>query len=1158
MESKSEKVGPIHNNRKRRDMMRGRLRLLAFTISLGFAIILLPSGDSFAASCEKSVARMVSIQGVVQVKRAGESQWQAVKLNESFCPGDVIQAQKNSRADIALANQPVLRLDQNSVVTLGGLKDERTSVLTIVKGAAHFFSRVTRGLDVQTAFVNAGVEGTEFFIRVEGDKTVLSVFEGKVLASNAEGSLAITGGQSAVAEAGKAPVAMVVVRPRDAVQWALYYPPVISYRPDQFRGGAPADWQEMVRKSLELYWKGDLSGTFSSIEGAPSDIRDARYFIYRASLLLTVGRVDESDADIRKALSLDPKNSNAFALQSVIAAVRNDKEKALDLARKAVETDPNSGTARVALSYAQQSDFDLDGALKSLQDAVKLEPGNALAWARLSELWLSFGRLDNALTAADKAVTLNPNLSRTQTVLGFAYLTQVRTRESQTAFRRAIELDNADPLPRLGLGLSQIREGNLNEGAREIEISASLDPDNALIRSYLGKAFYEEKRDKQSSEEFSMARNLDKQDPTPFFYDAIHKQTTNRPVEALQDLQKAIELNDNRAVYRSKLLLDADLAARSASLARVYTDLGFQQLALVEGWKSVNTDPSDFSGHRFLSDTYSALPRHEIARVSELLQSQLLQPLNMTPIQPRLAESNLFLNSAGGPASLSFNEFNSLFNRDGLTVQASGLAGENKTWSGEGILAGIYKKASYSVGFSRFETEGWRQNADQNDSIANAFVQLQLSPSTSIQAEYRYRDTDYGDLAQRFYGDDFSPNLRNKDERNSMRLGFHQNFSPGSDLIGNFMYQHGSVRITDAIPDYSILYQGDNFHDKAYSSELQYLYRAKSVSLIGGAGYFRVKSDDKSLAVIDLSPPDPPFEFPDEFIRKIDHTNLYLYSSVNFLKNATFTIGASGDFYHGGLTDENKFNPKFGITWSPFAGTTLRGAAFRSFKRTLITNQTLEPTQVAGFNQFFDDTDQTDSWNYGIAADQKFSKTLFAGAEFFLRDLKFPFLNQIIMPDETVVDEIDKNKWHERSGRAYIYWTPHKWVGLSAEYLYERFTRDQPFTLGLSNVETHRVPIGLNFYHPSGLSVMLKGTYVNQQGSFERQNPFPTQVFEHGEDQFFLFDAAINFRMPKRLGSVTIGAKNLFDKSFKYYDTDRVSPAIQPGRTMFGKLTLSF
>jgi hypothetical protein len=208
---------------------------------------------------------------------------------------------------------------------------------------------------------------------------------------------------------------------------------------------------------------------------------------------------------------------------------------------------------------------------------------------------------------------------------------------------------------------------------------------------------------------------LDPNDPTPYFYDAIRKQTINRPVEALHDLQKSIELNDNRAIYRSKLLLDSDLAARSASIARIYNDLGFQQRGLFEGWMSVNTDPSNFSAHRFLADTYAFLPRHKIARVSELLQSQLLQPNNITPIQPVLGESNLFLISAQGPADLSFREFNPLFNRDRLTLQATGLYGQNQnenssndTWAGEGIVSGIYSSPSWSSRLKR----AFRPNTD--------------------------------------------------------------------------------------------------------------------------------------------------------------------------------------------------------------------------------------------------------------------------------------------------------------------------------------------------------------------------------------------------------------------------------------------------------------
>ena len=243
-----------------------------------------------------------------------------------------------------------------------------------------------------------------------------------------------------------------------------------------------------------------------------------------------------------------------------------------------------------------------------------------------------------------------------------------------------------------------------------------------------------------------MAKQADPKDPTPWLYDAIAKQTTNRPVEALESVKKAIELNDNRAVYRSRLLLDSDLAARSASLGRIYADLGFQDLGLVEGWNSVNTDPSNYSAHRLLADNYAALPRHEIARVSELFQSQMLQPLNTTPIQPSLGESNLFLISSQGPGALAFNEFNPLFNRDQVNAQGSFLVGEDGTLAGEGILSGIYKKLSFSAGYSGFKTDGFRVNNSQDDKIANAFVQAELSPSTSLQAEVRYRNLETGDL----------------------------------------------------------------------------------------------------------------------------------------------------------------------------------------------------------------------------------------------------------------------------------------------------------------------------------------------------------------------------------------------------------------------------
>ena len=481
------------------------VRVLVFTW-LSIAVNCLFSTPGMAGTCEEWVAKIVSVQGSVEARRAGDVQWQPVRLHDTYCPGDTLRVQEHSRAAIVLPHEAILRLDQHTTVTFATQEPARTSVLDLLTGAIYFFSRMPRRLKVTTPFVNAAVEGTEFFVQVEREYTLLSVFAGQVAATNAAGSLTLAGGQAAVARAEQPPALRVVVRPRDAVQWALYYPPILDYRPDDFPG--ETGWPVMVRQSLQFYRDGDLPMAFASIASVPDDIREARFFTYRAALLLTVGRVDEAHGDIQRALRLDPRHSQALALQSIIAVVQNDKDAALTLAQQAVELDPAAATARVALSYAQQARFDLQGALASLQKAVQLSPENALVWVRLAELWLSVGKLKKAMQAAQKAVALHPNLARTQTVLGFAFLTQTKIREAQQAFARAIELDQAAPLPRLGLGLAQIRQGDLHEGRGEIAIAASLDPNNSLVRSYLGKAYFEEKRNELAKEQFALPRNL--------------------------------------------------------------------------------------------------------------------------------------------------------------------------------------------------------------------------------------------------------------------------------------------------------------------------------------------------------------------------------------------------------------------------------------------------------------------------------------------------------------------------------------------------------------------------------------------------------------------------------------------------------------------------
>jgi hypothetical protein len=86
--------------------------VLFATFSLGF---LLPA-EAADKTCDPWLAKAVSVQGIVEARKAGQTLWVQVKLNDTFCPGDMIRVQENSRAAIALSNETNLSLDQKTTI----------------------------------------------------------------------------------------------------------------------------------------------------------------------------------------------------------------------------------------------------------------------------------------------------------------------------------------------------------------------------------------------------------------------------------------------------------------------------------------------------------------------------------------------------------------------------------------------------------------------------------------------------------------------------------------------------------------------------------------------------------------------------------------------------------------------------------------------------------------------------------------------------------------------------------------------------------------------------------------------------------------------------------------------------------------------------------
>ena len=1086
---------------------RGRAALLVSCLAL-IAGLTATAGNSAlaqqpASSCSPAVARLVSLQGNVELQRADSENWVPVtRLDTALCAGDRLRTDALSRAALFVQPETLVRVDQNTTITLNQSTDEIQVEFFAAElaekarnaqscGAGYFITRFPKKFKVTTPHMNAAVEGTEFMVESSCDATKLTVLEGKVASESVatRDKQLVTAGQSVASGATGTGAITTVVKPADAVQWVLRYPPISD--------------------------QADVGGLSNAEE------------------LLRAGSVDEALAEIDAELSVNPTNTDAHALRAVIQVAKNDKASALESARKAAELGTSNYRAWLALSYAQQAGFDLEAALESARKAEALRADSSLAHARVAELLLSLGDARRAEEAARAAMAANPAESHAYAMLGFVHLVQVNTKAARAEFSKAIDLDSFSALPRFGIGLAMIRDGQLVQGREQIEIAVALDPSNSLLRSYVGKAYFEEnsvERNQLAAEQFALARQFDTQDPTPWFYDAILQDSNSNAVAALRDLQRSIELNGNRGVYRSRLLLDEDLAARGAQLARNYQELGFEQLAQNEAYRALNTSNDDYSAHRLLADSLLNRPRHEIARVSELLQSQIRQPLNLTPVDTQLFDDQSFVLRDAGPSTIGFGEFGSLYVQNGLSAEASGLIGGNNTIGDQVVVSGIHDRVSGSVGQYYYDSDGFQDGWGLRKEIQNAYVQWQFSPQGSLFGELRHSDQVQGDLSQNFFG--VTDPQRLTQDRELYRFGLGMPL--GGWTFAAAITRQNAEDSTE-VPPGSLLFSSDVDESNI---EVTGSYESPRFNLQFGAGYYELDGVTQFFGT--------------PFGSEGSATNAFVYGDIKAISNVLLIeVGASwdevdrADIFGKSL---DQLSPKFGIYFAPRPGTTLRAAAIRGFRRSFVAEQTLERTQVAGFNQFYDDALGTTSDRYGVGWDEELSESSFAGIELSRRVLKVP--QPFALP-------IERFEWNEKDYRAYYSLVPNDSLSLSLEYTYERITQDPFFAENFLDVETQMIPASVTWF-PRGrqLSVQTRLGYVRQTGEF-RRDPLSAE-FEAGTSEFWMADISLRYQLSSRRGFIMAEIRNVFDEQFNYQETDTLSPTMARERLAFLRASFSF
>jgi Tfp pilus assembly protein PilF len=1162
----------------------GRAILLATV--LGCVAPALPSVRAqSAADAATNEVRIVELLDKVEVCPVGATTWVLTQTNQLLHPFDRLRTGARGRA--------ALRWSDQSVITVGPLTEieilkphaeDAQSALNLVKGILSFFHRDKPGrIRIITRGAVAGIEGTELVIAVDPvnntERTTLSVIEGRVRFTNDFGAIVLTDGEQAVAEPGQAPMRTAGFVANNTLQWCFYYPAVLDLRDLPLT----TEEQRILGDSLEAYRAGDLLTALGRYPAARQPGSDAER-VYYAALLLSVGQVEPAEA----ALAALPAGNDsarlarlAAALRQLIAAVkRQPVASAIEVSSR--DSAERLSTELLAASYYEQSLGDrktaLDTALTLAREAATNSPEFGFAWERVAELEFSFGRTDRALAALDKSLALSPRNAQALALKGFLLAAQNKTREAIDWFDRAIAADSALGNAWLGRGLCRIRRGDLAGGREDLLVAAALEPQRAELRSYLGKAFADAHEPARAAKELDLAKKLDPNDPTAWLYSALLDQQYNRINEGIRDLEKSQELNENRSVYRSGLLLDQDRAVRSANLANIYRDDGMIDLSVREASRAVSYDYANYSAHLFLANSYDQLRdpnrinlRYETPAESEYLIANLLAPVGAGTLSQ----------------SISQQDYSKLFERDRFGVVSSSEYLSRGAWTERGAQYGTFGNSAYSFeGFFRNDP-GQRPNNDFEETELHLQLKQQLTPQDTVYFRAIYRNSEGGDVIQ--YSDPSQANtgLRTTEkELPILSLGYHHEWDPGVHTLMLANWLNDDFKVANPTQPTLFIIKEDGvtpsfvqpmtidqtFHGKVeiYSTELQQIWQQTDHSTVVGTrfqiGNFHTRNlqtnPDANDSNVFFDPDAPAAQ--QSISSDFDRWSLYGYHYWQLLPAVQIVGGVTYDWMRypenfnsapisNGEKTTDQVSPKAGFIWTPADKSVVRFAYTRSLAGANIDQTfSLEPSQVAGFNQSFRSIlpesvsgaqagAQFQTFNLGL--EQRFGTNTYVGLSGQILQSKvnrtfgvfdFTGATAFAVPSGTPehLDFVERDLLFTVNQLLGKGWSLAAGYRLTDADLKDNFTAipdgvSVPPFLPRQNLSAilHQVSLAAIYNHPSGLFGEFQALWYHQ--SNHGYSP------ALGGDNFWQLNIFGGYRFARRRAELSVGVLNLTDQDYR-------------------------
>jgi tetratricopeptide (TPR) repeat protein len=941
------------------------------------------------------------------------------------------------------------------------------------------------------------------------------------------------------------------------------------------------DDRAAIGLALATYRQGDVTGAYNLLKSASQKVGATPLLrTMEGYFALMVGRADEARQDLEAAISMQPQAAALpRSLLAQIYLVQNRKEAALSEATKALAESSGSPMALFSLALVKMARFELPEATRYLEKSLAADPGFIIAYVYLAKVWLGSEYLGRARKTIQKALDLAPRNPQVLSLAGFIRLAYRDYGEAGRLWLRALKADPGFSEPHLGLAIYHFRYRDFHRGLEEMLTATLLDPRVSIYQSELGKALYQVRAFDKALEVMQYAKSLDPKDPTPHFYRGVALSDLNRPGEAIQEINKSIELNDNVAMFRSRSLLDQDQAVRNTSLARAYLQLGLDQWSFSKAVTAVNYHPYNSSAHLFLRDSYST--QDVFLNTGQLFTANNTERALFRLLAP--ANQNIFTNiPIEGLDYLGLsNDYTYMFEMPYARLVAEGGIG---AWEGKksyqidhGQLYGGLPGAAFYGEARYIDSRANQKPSDTNfDTFSGTNSTYLLAGGgkwePTVQGTffgfYQYLNTKQSDNLTLSQGVPVPSRISDSvSERQSLyELGYYYRFNP---QVGFWAYfAHGAIPLhtvasslqsyTDTSLGFPIPVSVQQLLNHTFDTEFNNVQLQQNLilgqhNLIAGLDYFSgnniQKTDLDTTTTIDLSAIQPGLIITDQtsqfsnFRPPFRAYSFYLQDYWRLRQNLVLELGVFND-YSKDVRDT--FQPNISTTlWSPRFGANyqfaIRGTQQTlrlALERHLTTHQLFQPllvtSEIAGFPWAIDVNTGSEVRQAGFAWETQWNPKTFT-------TLRLNAL-RVATPDFVTDDsETARGVWHD-------------WQRYQGAIVLNRILTT---SLGLSmGVQVKRVVPDLSFqtdFFPSALQdytevdSFIGLAYMSRQGWLARIKPLLVQQYlknpgHRADAPFVIMNMSLGREFPNKRGLALFEIQNLFNRQPFY--------SLEPARSL--------